>query len=207
MKNNRTLIGVVASLVVAGLVIAGLFAVGSPATARRFKADHRRVERLEQLHQVLLQHFVDQGELPDTLRDLNRSVIEGYGGGVDPRFDPETGKIFEYRKLSDRQYEVCANFNTSSDDPRNPNQSVSGYRPVPPEAFLGGYPEYKPGRNCFKRTLTNSEISDFYPGRVPIPDGATVPEPTLSPISPPIQDGPGGTSILIPQAMSEKLNL
>lgn len=183
MKTNRTLIGATAGLVVAGLVIAGLFAVGSPATARRFKADQRRVEQLTQLHHALLQYFVDNAGLPDTLRVLNRSVLEGYGG-VDPRFDPETGKSFEYRKLSDRRYEVCASFHTSSEDARNPNQAFPGYRPTPLDAFAsGGFLEYKPGRNCFKPTLTNREISSLYPypPRLPVPEAPRVPEDEVSP--------------------------
>jgi hypothetical protein len=181
MKINRRLVGIVASVAVAALVVAGLFAVGSPATARKFKADQRRVEQLEELHRALVRHFADEGELPDSLRALNNTVFESYGG-VDPRFDPETGKTFEYRKVSDREYEVCARFDTSSDDPRNPNQSLRGYRPVPPEGFLaGGFFEYKAGKNCFKRTLTNSEIRNLYPEKFPVPGAVNVPEPIVSP--------------------------
>ena len=157
MKNKRSLVVGAAIVAVAGLVIAGLFAVGSPATARKFKADQRRIEQLSELHRMLVNHFVDEGELPATLDALNPTLFEGYGLSIDPRRDPETGELFEFRTLADRQYEVCARFHTSSGDPRNPNQAFRGYRP-PAEAVLLGYLEHRPGRNCFKRMLTNSEI-------------------------------------------------
>jgi hypothetical protein len=149
------------------------------------------VEHLVELHRVLLQHFVDQGELPANLTALNPALFEAYGVAIDPRRDPATGKLFEYERLSERQYEVCARFDTSSDDPRNPNQSFSGYRPVPPEGFLvAGYLEYKSGRNCFKRTLTNSEIRDLYPEKLPIPEEPRVSEAEASPPSPSITGNP-----------------
>lgn len=186
MKNKRSLVVGAAIAAVAGLVIAGLFAVGSPATARKFKADQRRIEQLSELHRMLVNHFVDEGELPATLEALNPTLFEGYGLSIDPRRDPETGELFEFSKLADRQYEVCARFHTSSGDPRNPNQAFRGYRP-PAEAVLLGYLEHRPGRNCFKRMLTNSDIRGLYP---PIPENVRVPEVTLSPVSPDLERPP-----------------
>ena len=198
MKNKRSLVVGAAIAAVAALVVAGLLAVGSPATARKFKADQRRIEQLSELHRMLVNHFIDEGELPATLEALNPTLFEGYGLSIDPRRDPETGVLFEFSKLADREYEVCARFHTSSGDPRNPNQAFRGFRP-PPEAALLGYLEYQPGRNCFKRMLTNSEIRDFYPPRPPIPGAAIVPEVAVSPVLPSIQGGTSpGTSILVP---------
>jgi hypothetical protein len=189
VKSSRTLIAVAASVAVAALVIAGLFAVGSPATARKFKVDQRRVEHLVELHRVLLQHFVDQGELPGSLRALNGSVFEFYGG-VDPQFDPETGRVFEYRRLSDRQYEVCARFHTLSDDPRSPNPVFREYRPPDDVVLIGSYLGHKPGRNCFHRTVTNSQLRDLYPEKFPIPGPVNVPQLTPSPPAPSITGNP-----------------
>lgn len=186
MRNKRSLVVGAAIAAVAGLVIAGLFAVGSPATARKFKADLRRIEQLSELHRMLVNHFVDEGELPATLEALNPTLFEGYGLSIDPRRDPETGELFEFSKLADRQYEVCARFHTSSGDPRNPNQAFRGYRP-PAEAVLLGYLEHRPGRNCFKRMLTNSELRGLYP---PIPENVRVPEAILSPVSPDLERPP-----------------
>ena len=190
MKDKRTLVAVAASIAVAALVIAGLFAVGSPATARKFEFDQRRVEQLAGLHRALVRHFADEGELPANLNDLNPALFEEYGGAADPRRDPETGEPFEYRRLSERQYEVCARFHTSSDDPRNPNRSFRGYRPAPLEFVYGGFVEHKPGRNCFQRTLTNSEIRDLFPERVPVPEAPRIPEAVVSPVTPAVPEAP-----------------
>jgi hypothetical protein len=179
MRTNRTLVGVVAAVLVAGLVIAGLFAIGSPATARKFKADQRRVERLQDLHRSLLNHFGDEGELPESLADLEPAFWENYGMPNDPRRDPMTGELFEYRLSSGRQYEVCAVFETASNDPRNPTQRYREIpRPLEPDGFEGFY-SYERGRNCFDRMITIAEIRSFYPEDAPFGDDGP-------PVQPPI---------------------
>ncbi len=169
MKTNRTLIGVVASVIVAALVIAGLVAVGSPSTARKFRADQRRVERLEDLHRALLNHFGEEGELPARLADLDPAFWENYGMPNDPRRDPATGEPFEYRRDSSRQYRVCAVFETASNDPRNPSQRFRDFpRPLDIDGFEGFY-NHRRGRNCFDRVLTNAELRNTFPDYPPFP--------------------------------------
>lgn len=182
MKSNRALLAVAASVVVAALVIAGLFAVGSPATARKFRADQRRVEQLQRLHDALRNHLIDQTDLPHSLDDLNPAYWENYGQPVDPRRDPVTGEAFDYGRLSDREYEVCANFETSSDDRRNVDRPFRA-EPFPFDGGGGeGFFEYEPGRNCFDRTITNAELRNMFPGDPRFSPPERNPEPaSLSP--------------------------
>lgn len=149
--SNRKVVGVIASLAVLGLVVAGLFAAGSPADARRLKADAERTRRLVELHSNLASQVAETGSLPNGLKDLLGSGFEGFGQGFDPRKEPDTGRFFEYTKLGDRKYEVCARFLTSSNDPRRDEFNQYG-----PGAGL----DYQPGRNCFTRTITKRQIDD-----------------------------------------------
>jgi len=154
---NRAVVGTLAAVVVAGLVVAGLFAVGSPATARKFKADQERRNRLSQLHFVLASHVRSEGTLPGSLEDVQEELLRRSGFGFDARRDPETGELFEYRREGDRRYEVCAVFHMSSDDRRSRD-----FGPFP------GDVTHEPGRNCYNRTLTDQDVDgapDFFDGR------------------------------------------
>ncbi len=178
---NRAVVGALATLVVVGLVVAGLFAVGSPATARKFKADQERRNRLSQLHYVLASHVRTEGSLPGSLEDVDEDVLQRAGYGFDARKDPESGEFFEYRRASDRRYEVCANFHLSSDDRR-----AEDYGPYP------GDVTHEPGRNCYNRTVTTQDVEsapEFYEGapfpkREP-PSNVSSPSSTVRPTDSP----------------------
>ncbi len=168
---SRAWVGVVATVAVAALIVAGLFAAGSPATARKFRLDRDRKDRLSQLHSVLASYARQNGSLPPSLEEL-RPTEPGveFSARFDPRRDPESGSFFEYERLSAREYRVCARFLTSSADRRN-----EGYYGYGPE----GQFEHKAGRNCYERRLTDQELeSEFYPR----PPGTVIPPvPARSP--------------------------
>lgn len=152
---NRKVIGALATAVVAALVVAGLFAIGSPATARKYKADQERRIRLDQIHYVLSAHVREEGALPRSLEEIDEEVLRHAGYGGDVRRDPESGEFFEYVRESDREYEVCAGFETGSDDRRSQD---FGY----PAGF-----EHEAERTCFEREITEQDIESapgFFPG-------------------------------------------
>lgn len=149
---NRAMVGALATVLVVGLVVAGLVAVGSPGTARKFKADQERRNRISQLHFVLSAQVREEGTLPESLDAIEDEVVRQIGYGSDPREDPETGELFEYRKISDRSYEVCATFHASSNDAR--------------AREFGSYPgdrTHSSGRNCFERQVTDQDIESAFP--------------------------------------------
>ncbi len=153
---NRAVVGGLAALVVVGLVVAGLFAIGSPATARKYKADQERRNRVSQLHYILSSHVRSQGSLPPSLDDVDPEAFVRSGYSSDLRKDPETGEYFDYRRTADRRYEICADFLTSSKDRRAEE--------------YGSYPgdiEHKAGRNCYQRTISEQDVDaapDFQDG-------------------------------------------
>ena len=144
---NRALIGGLATAVVVALVVAGLFAIGSPATARKFKADQERRNRLGQIHYVLSGTVRDEGSLPRSLEEIENEVLVQVGYGGDVRKDPETGEFFEYRRESNRGYEICATFETSSEDRRGQE-----FGPYPGD--IG----HEAGRTCFEREVTDQDV-------------------------------------------------
>jgi hypothetical protein len=192
--NNRAIVGAVATAAVVALVIAGLFAIGSPATARKFKADQERRNRLGQIHYVLAGHVREEGSLPESLEEIDDEVLRQAGYGFDARKDPATGELFEYRRLADRRYEVCADFETSSEDGR-----AQEFGPYP-----GDLEEHEAGRTCFDRRITNQDVDSapgFFPDGVePFPPKvappATIrpPEPPPDPIDAPPLGDPGTRS-------------
>lgn len=150
---NRAMVGALATVLVVGLVVAGLMAVGSPGTARKFKADQERRNRVSQLHYVLSAQVRQEGALPESLEVVEDEVLRQIGYGSDPREDPETGELFEYRKISDRSYEVCATFHASSNDAR--------------AREFGSYPgdrTHSAGRNCFERQVTDQDVESAFSG-------------------------------------------
>ena len=183
---NRAVVGVVASLVVVGLIVAGLFAVGSPATARKLRADQERRNRISQLHFVLASHVRNEGSLPEGLDEVEEAALRQAGSGFDARKDPESGEFFEYRELSDRRYRICATFRLPSDDRRG-----ESYGPYAVEV------SHKPGRNCYERELTSEEIQSApdYLGNPALPEREPplkrVPAP--SPVETPSQPSPTPT--------------
>lgn len=173
--NNRKVIGALATAVVVALVVAGLFAIGSPATARKYKADQERRIRLDQIHYVLSAHVREEGTLPRSLEEMDAELLRQVGYGGDARKDPESGEFFDYTRRSDREYEVCANFETESDDRRSSD--------------FGGYPggfNHEAERTCFERQITEQDIGSApgfgigEPFPRPVP-GKPVPSETADP--------------------------
>ncbi|HEX2053448.1 MAG TPA: hypothetical protein VHJ78_06970 [Actinomycetota bacterium] len=167
---NRKLVGVLATAVVVGLVVAGLFAVGSPATARKARIDQERRNRITQLHYLLASHVREEGSLPSDLASVDEEVLRQHGFSQDMRKDPETGEFFEYRRISEREYEVCADFLLSSDE-----EQAREFGPFP------GDVSHEAGRNCYDRTVTEDEV-EAAPGiRPPRPEVVRPLPNTLSP--------------------------
>ena len=177
--NNRKVIGALATAVVVALVVAGLFAIGSPATARKYKADQERRIRLDQIHYVLSTHVREEGSLPRSLEEIDEQSLMHAGYGGDVRKDPESGEFFDYTRRSDREYEICAAFETDSDDRRS--QDFGGYP--------GGF-DHDAERTCFEREITDQDvesapgfgIDERFPG--PVPPKPVPPLPDSGPVNP-----------------------
>lgn len=115
--------------VVAGL-IAGFWVLGTPGRQRLITSDRQRIQDLRNIAFDLYNTAQDQGSdytLPTSL-DKN-----------DRQRDPITDELYEYQRLSDTTYELCAEFATDSSTYPLQNNS--------PDAEQWQHPE---GRHCFE---------------------------------------------------------
>ncbi len=136
---DRTFAGVATAAVVAG-IIAGFWILGTPGRQRAISSDRQRISDLVAMAQNLHQDYQAQQDgfqLPETL-DANEQ-----------RSDPLTNQPYEYQRLSDTTFELCASFDTDSSTYPFSN------RPRPPETRQWEHPE---GRHCFEFDVTE------YPG-------------------------------------------
>lgn len=131
--------------VVAVAVVFGFFVAGSPQSQRTVRLDERRVQDLSTLQSQIINYWQKKDELPQNLGQLANDIL----GIVIPK-DPKTGLSYEYAKLGNLKFELCATFETSS--------SPSSDRLVKPSAPLLYYDvlqnwRHDSGRVCFDRTI------------------------------------------------------
>ncbi len=127
--------------VVAGIV-GGFWVLGSPARQRDIAADRQRLQDLGAIAQNLHQQYLNQPDiykLPDAL-----PTAEG-------RNDPLTQQPYEYERLGDRTFQLCATFDTDSSTYPLTDRSND------PAIERWQHPQ---GRHCFE-----FEVSE-YPGVV-----------------------------------------
>ena len=88
-------IAVAAILIVLAVVVAAFATIGPPNRARAQALDRRRVSDVGDVAAELHQDH-GAGPLPAALPQ--------------PRHDPVSGKAYEYRRLGDNRYQLCATF-------------------------------------------------------------------------------------------------
>ena len=108
---SRHLVAGVALVLVLVAIVAGLLIVGSPAGERARRLDERRIGALQSLSSMVDRYWMTRGRLPSSLAELAN----------DPRMntdtkDPQTQREYGYRVVTDRKYELCANFDRETDD-------------------------------------------------------------------------------------------
>ena len=110
MTPRHVLAGIAFALVSAAIV-AGLVVVGSPSNERARRFDERRVGALRSLSSEVDGYWMARGRLPASLAELANNPRHG----VETK-DPETNEEYSYRVLSEKKYELCANFERESDE-------------------------------------------------------------------------------------------
>ena len=149
--NLRKVWLIISSIIVIGSIVWGFSVLGSPRTQRLIKYDEQKVRDLESLEAIVVNYFKSKETTPSSMDELMAN--RGYGGFN----DQQTNKSYEYRKINDLSYELCAEFNKSSEDmiPKG-----SGYNYSPPRPFYDNYGyswNHPAGRHCFQRSVDNSD--------------------------------------------------
>ena len=162
-KRTRILwtLAVVSSGVALGVLCLSFTVIGSPFNQRSYKLDETRVQHLSDITQNIIYHRQNFGDIPEALNALEQN------GFVVPR-DPETGADYEFRRISDMKFELCATFNLPTRpidvDARNRIQ-----KPIPPGYSPGYESGHGIGRTCFERQIFPDQVRIQVPAEMAVP--------------------------------------
>lgn len=135
-----------ASAVALITVIYGIILIGSPAMQRARNMDEQRVNDLMDIQSQVIRVWQAKGVLPKTLSDVN-DPLSNY---TVPK-DPKTNQDFEYNVLSSTSFELCATFETKSDQQMT-TMAVTANISYPMQTVNETW-QHDAGRTCFDRTI------------------------------------------------------
>ncbi len=124
MRSQKYLLAGLA-IAMAVIAVVSLWVLGSPSATRERNQDRQRVADLRSIEGLVWNYILEHEQLPSTLDALRR----GNQWMTIPT-DPQTDDSYEYRRLNEERYELCATF-TGED--RGPTEWAHG-----------------PGRQCFE---------------------------------------------------------
>lgn len=142
-------------IIILASIVAGFFIAGSPQSQRLVRLDERRSGDLQSIQWQLINYWQKKEALPENLDELNDPI----SSFMVPR-DPESGQAYEYKRLSNLKFEICAVFSTEQ---TGNNSKDARLMPTYPESVV--YPDlpgawsHGKGRTCFERTID----PDLYP--------------------------------------------
>lgn len=103
------------ALAVVGVVVVwGFTLIGSPSFNRKLSADKNRAEDLQRLADDVEQYFSEHKKFPEKLADLKEPEYS-YGRGRQLE-DPTTKKPYEFKVKDAFSYELCAEFELTSQE-------------------------------------------------------------------------------------------
>lgn len=145
-----------AALALAAVVlISSFFIVESPKEARARRHDEMVLNNFSSIDGALNNFYLKEGKLPDTLSELMES--EKFVT-ADIIKDPLSSKEFEYQKLSDKTFSLCADFMTSNRE--KDDASIYDY-------YRQEWP-HDAGNQCLEKVLSAVNTMEMPAGK-PIP--------------------------------------
>lgn len=147
---RANLVGAGAGVAVLAAIVAGFFLVGSPMAARDIRLDIERVNDLQNIQGQIVNYYQMKEELPAGLSDLQDPLSY-----FTLPADPVSGADYEYRKVGDLTFELCAVF-------AREGQDLTGRGSFPEGGMSMSYPSpdgslenwmHGAGEQCFERTI------------------------------------------------------
>lgn len=139
-------------------IVVGFFILSTPKSERLRRLDERRVSDLQSIQWQVINYWQTKNELPEGL-----SSLEDQTTGVRPPVDPETGLIYEYKIIPEKDltFELCADFKTNSSSSIDAKNVLS--RPMMPyEIGLEAWNwQHSAGHFCFERTIDPEQYPPF----------------------------------------------
>lgn len=153
--SNATKVPLIATLVSSTLIlvslIGGFLQIGTPAQQRKIQLDEIRVNDLTSLQYSILNSYEASHALPDSLESLSSS------GWTIPT-DPETEASYEYTRVAETTFELCANFSTASEPVDRTRTSYKEYGFLTVSDWT-----HNAERTCFTRTVDPSVLTPKTP--------------------------------------------
>lgn len=132
-------------------ISAGFMVFGSPSTQKAKRFDNDRISGLQSIQYQILDYWQNKKTVPVTLKDLGDPI----GGFMTPA-DPRTGQAYEYQKISDVSFKLCAIFEREGN---TQNVGIGKTVPVPIplssdiNSNLPNYWTHGIGTVCYERTI------------------------------------------------------
>ncbi|MFH1366230.1 MAG: DUF5671 domain-containing protein [Patescibacteria group bacterium] len=120
----RKIWAVSSAIVIIACIIWGFSVLGSPRTQQLLKYDEQKVNDLQNINNQVINFYSNKGALPKTIEEMANGNYY-----VNPK-DSQTGNLYEYKKINETSYNLCADFNKASDDRSNLAYPVSLYGDV-----------------------------------------------------------------------------
>jgi len=93
------------------IIIGGIAQTGGPNSARNIKLDEERINNFRDISYEIDEYYESKNSLPTDLQVLMQSNPSAARLNLS---DPESKKPYEYKKVSNITYQLCANFSTDS---------------------------------------------------------------------------------------------
>ena len=133
------------------LIIASVFwgfsVLGSPRNQQLLKNDIQKISDLQNINHAIINYYQIKNILPEKLSEVSETNY--YFNQI----DNQTKKSYGYKKIGDKTYELCAEFNKE-------NLNGNG-----DDLYIWGHPA---GYYCFKEVIDPSFDSSYYPKTIPI---------------------------------------
>ena len=143
-KNLVIRIYFIATLIITiGTLVSSFFFVETPKEARARRHDEKILSQFTELDSAFNTYYTKYDKLP---KDLTEALTESPYLNLDKYKDPISSQAYEYKRLSDDTYSLCANFET---DNRNSEDQAS-------YAYSDRWP-HATGYQCLKQKALDFE--------------------------------------------------
>ncbi len=151
-KKDKVICGFTALslLIILSAFVASLFMVESPKQTRNRRIDRDILNAFSRLDSEINSYYQEFKELPEDLDDLKKERV--YLDKEDMT-DPETGKMYEYKIVEDKKYELCAEFRTSNKDPEEAKMYIYHNREHDAGYHCLNYKAYEDSEDRLKRGI------------------------------------------------------
>jgi type II secretory pathway pseudopilin PulG len=166
MKKIDTALAIIAVIVVA-VLIAAFVTNGNPFEKQKQARDQQRLSGLSQISTEVQNYYQKNKKVPDNMTQLDTTYLQ------DLR-DPQTNNPYEYQKVDDERYKLCATFETNTKE-QNAKERIA----MPP--YSEEYPDttHPTGNHCIQYKIPYY-LKETPP---PVPTPLNSPTPTVLPIA------------------------